>query len=137
MHLGGCAVLNGFLVLLLCQFLGELLVLATHVPVPGPVLGMVLLLLALVAKKRTPDSVRLVSEGLLRHLALLYVPAGVGLMVHLEMISEYWLAILVALLVSSFVTLLVTALVFKLLGKALSDKALVGKAGTKNTGEPE
>jgi holin-like protein len=109
-------VLNGFLVLLLCQLLGELLVLASGVPVPGPVVGMVLLLLALIVFKRTPKSVRLVSEGLLRHLAFLYVPAGVGLMVHLEMISHYWLAILVALLVSTFVTLVVTALVFRLLG---------------------
>lgn len=109
--------LNGFLALLLCQLLGELLVLATGVPVPGPVLGMVLLLLVLIVIKKTPGSVRLVSEGLLRHLALLYVPAGVGLMVHLEMISQYWLAILVALLVSTFVTMLVTALVFRLLGK--------------------
>lgn len=109
--------LNGFLALLLCQFSGELLVLVTGMPVPGPVVGMVLLLLALVVFKRTPDSVRLVSEGLLRHLALLYVPAGVGLMVHLDMISQYWLAILVALLVSTFVTMLMTVLVFRLLGK--------------------
>ena len=109
--------LNGFLALLLCQFVGELLVLITGMPVPGPVVGMVLLLVVLVIFKRTPDSVRLVSEGLLRHLALLYVPAGVGLMVHLEMISQYWLAILVALLVSTFVTMLMTVLVFRLLGK--------------------
>ena len=109
--------LNGFLALLLCQFVGELLVLITGMPVPGPVVGMVLLLVVLVIFKRTPDSVRFVSEGLLRHLALLYVPAGVGLMVHLEMISQYWLAILVALLVSTFVTMLMTVLVFRLLGK--------------------
>lgn len=109
--------LNGFLALLLCQLLGELLVLLTRLPVPGPVVGMVLLLLALFVFKRIPDAVRLVSEGLLRHLALLYVPAGVGLMVHLEMISQYWLAILLALFVSTFVTMLVTALVFRLLGK--------------------
>lgn len=114
--------LNGFLTLLLCQLFGELLVLATQMPVPGPVVGMVFLLLILIVKKKTPDSVRLVSEGLLRHLALLYVPAGVGLMVHLELISEYWLAILVALLVSTFITLLVTALVFKLSGKVLGAK---------------
>lgn len=124
--------LNGFLTLLLCQLLGELLVMATGLPVPGPVVGMVLLLLVLMSLKRTPDSVRLVSEGLLRHLALLYVPAGVGLMVHLEMISQYWLAILVALLVSTFVTLLVTALVFRLLGKfngpAKGEQSEVGSA---------
>lgn len=112
--------LNGLLVLLLCQLLGELCVLLTHMPVPGPVVGIVFLLLLLIVKKKTPDSIRLVAEGLLRHLALLYVPAGVGLMVHLEMISEYWMAILVALLLSTFLTLLVTALVFKLLGKALA-----------------
>lgn len=128
--------LNGFLVLLLCQFLGELLVRLTQMPVPGPVVGMVLLLLVLIIFKRTPASVRLVSEGLLRHLALLYVPAGVGLMVHLEMISQYWLAILVALLVSTFVTMLVTVLVFRLLGKfngrAEGDPSVLNNA----SGEP-
>jgi holin-like protein len=108
--------LNGFLALLLCQFLGELFVLATKIPVPGPVLGMVIMLLVLILKGHTPAPVREVSEGLLRYLALLYVPAGVGLMVHLEMLSTFWLAILIALTVSTFLALLITALIFKWLG---------------------
>jgi len=109
--------LYGFLMLLVCQLLGELIVVAGDIPVPGPVMGMVLLLLALVWLKKPPQSVRGVSEGLLAHLGFLYVPAGVGLMLHLEMISEYWLAILTALFVSTLITLVVTLIMFKLFGR--------------------
>ncbi len=112
--------LNGFLALLLCQFLGELFVLATKIPVPGPVIGMVIMLLVLITRGRTPVPIREVSEGLLRYLALLYVPAGVGLMVHLEMLSTFWLAILISLTLSTLLALLVTALIFKWLGASKS-----------------
>lgn len=107
--------LKGFLTLLVCQLLGELLVVVGQIPVPGPVMGAVLLLTGLVLLKRTPADLRLVSEGLLSHLAFLFVPAGVGLMVHLEMISQYWLGIMLALFISTLLTLVGTALVFKLL----------------------
>ena len=112
--------LNGFLALLLCQLLGEWVVLATSIPVPGPVVGMVVLLVRLIFKKRMPDSVRGVSEGLLRYLALLYVPAGVGLMLHLHTISLYWLPILISLFVSPFITMVVTVLILKVMNKKLN-----------------
>lgn len=105
--------LNGFLILLLCQLVGEVLVLASGIPVPGPVMGMVVLLLVIVIRGKTPESVRLVAEGLLKHLALLYVPAGVGLMVHLELITQSWAVILLALFVSTLITLVVTLWVLK------------------------
>lgn len=111
--------LIGLMLLLLCQLLGEWVVLALGLPVPGPVLGMVLLLGGLVIKQRVPDLIRLPSEGLLRHLALLFVPAGVGLMVHAELIAAEWLIIMIALVVSTVVTILVTALVLKRLTRKL------------------
>ncbi|WP_341217785.1 CidA/LrgA family protein [Neptunomonas phycophila] len=109
--------LNGFLVLLVCQFLGELAVMASGVPVPGPVIGMLLLLVLLAVLKRTPADIRLVSEGLLRYLAFLYVPAGVGLMVHAKLLADYWLPLTIALMVSTFLALFFTAAVFKLAAK--------------------
>ncbi|MBA4502486.1 CidA/LrgA family protein [Marinobacterium marinum] len=107
--------LAGLLLLLVCQLLGEWIVLALALPVPGPVMGMVLLLIALIVAKRVPEAVRMSAEGLLRHLALLFVPAGVGLMVHAELIAAEWLVILLALVVSTVVTIVVTALVLKYL----------------------
>lgn len=117
--------LIGLMVLLLCQLLGEWIVLALGVPVPGPVLGMVLLLVGLMVKQHVPalvhvpDLVRVPAEGLLSHLALLFVPAGVGLMVHAKLIAAEWLIILTALVVSTVVTILVTALVLKRLTRNL------------------
>ncbi|MBR9829864.1 MAG: CidA/LrgA family protein [Oceanospirillales bacterium] len=111
--------LAGLLLLLGCQLLGEWIVLALALPVPGPVMGMVLLLVGLVVHGKVPGWLRVPAEGLLRHLALLFVPAGVGLMVHAELIAAEWLVILVALVLSTVVTILVTALVLKRLTRGL------------------
>lgn len=105
--------LNGILALLLCQLAGELMVVLTGLPIPGPVLGMVLLLLLVVLKGSVPEGLRQTAEGLLRHLALLYVPAGVGLMVHLGAIANYGVALMMALVISTASAMIVTALIFK------------------------
>ncbi len=105
--------LNGILLLLLCQFAGELLVVGGGLPIPGPVVGMVLLLVLLVLRGTTPPDLRAAAEGLLRHLALLYVPAGVGLMTHLGLVTSHWFALLLALTVSTAAGMTVTALVLK------------------------
>lgn len=111
--------LVGLLLLLICQLLGEWIVLALGLPVPGPVMGMVLLLTGLVMAKRVPKVIRTPAEGLLQHLALLFVPAGVGLMVHAELIAAEWLIILIALVSSTVITIVVTALVLKRLTRNL------------------
>lgn len=111
--------LVGLLVLLLFQFVGELFVLAVGMPVPGPVVGMVLLLACLILKGEVPDYLRLPSEALLRHLALLFVPAGVGLMAHFKLLQADWLAILVALIVSTALTIVITGLILNRSAKKL------------------
>lgn len=111
--------LIGLLVLLLFQFVGELFVLVVGMPVPGPVVGMVLLLGCLILKGEVPDYLRLPSEALLKHLALLFVPAGVGLMVHFKLLQADWLAILVALIVSTALTIVITGLILNRSAKKL------------------
>ncbi|SER14485.1 holin-like protein [Amphritea atlantica] len=103
--------LIGFLILLLFQFAGELIVVVSGLPVPGPVVGMVLLLAGLIVKGDVPDYLRIPSEALLKHLALLFVPAGVGLMTHFGLLQQDWLAILTALIISTALTIVVTALI--------------------------
>lgn len=98
----------GLLILLVCQFLGELIVRYLELPFPGPVVGMVLLLIGLMINGGVPQGVRQASDSLLTYLALLFVPAGVGLMVHYQLIAADWLVIMVALILSTAVTLLVT-----------------------------
>lgn len=99
----------GMSVLLACQFAGELLARGLGLPVPGPVVGMVLLLVGLVVLGRVPSSLRMTGEGLLRYLTLLFVPAGVGLMVHARLIGMDFWPIVSTLVVSTALTLAVTA----------------------------
>ena len=101
--------------LLLFQLLGEVLTRVLALPVPGPVIGMVLLFGFLVLRRGPGRELQSTAQGLLQHLSLLFVPAGTGIILHLHRLREEWLAITVALLLSTFITLAVTALLLKLL----------------------
>jgi len=109
--------LGAFTVLLVYQLIGEVLVRATGLPVPGPVVGMLLLFLTLFARGAAPDWLRDTCQGLLSHLSLLFVPAGVGVMLHFKRLGAEWLPIVVALVASTVITIGVTALVMKALQK--------------------
>lgn len=108
--------LTGFALLLAYQLVGEVLAVGVGVPIPGPVIGMLLLLLTLVLRRgaAAPDAA---ADTLLSHLSLLFVPAGVGVVLHLHVVSEDWPAIAVALVVSTLATIAVTAWVMVLLGR--------------------
>lgn len=109
--------LEGFAVLLLFQLIGELITRLSGIPVPGPVLGMTLLLLAVLLLKRVPKGLRAASEGLLRYLPLLFVPAGVGLINHGLLLKQDIWVISITLVVSTVITLVVTVLVLQWLKK--------------------
>ena len=101
--------LRGLAFLLLLQSLGELLSRGLSLPFPGPVIGMLLLLLAL----RWPlvrQPVAACADFLLAHLSLLFVPVGVGVMTHLSIVSQYGGRMLVVLVLSTLIGLAVTAL---------------------------
>ncbi len=105
--------IHGMLGILACQLVGETLARAAGLPIPGPVLGMLLLFAFLLWHGDPPPALRRVSETLLNYLALLFVPAGVGIMVHFQLIARDWLAISVALVVSTAVTLIATMLALR------------------------
>ncbi len=96
-----------------CQLVGEAAVRAVGVPVPGPVAGMVLLFLFLSFKGEVPEKLATVGDTLLRHLSLLFVPAGVGVMAHLSLLRTSWLPISVGLILSTVLAIIVTALVMR------------------------
>jgi holin-like protein len=102
--------LRGLAWLLAMQSLGELLARGLGLPFPGPVVGMLLLLLAL----RWPlvrESVSACADALLAHLSLLFVPVGVGVMTHLALVSQYGLRMLLVIVLSTFIGIAVTAAV--------------------------
>ena len=111
--------IQGFLIILGCQLIGELIVVLLGLPLPGPVLGLVFLLIGLLLIGRIPDSVRQVSSGLLANLSLLFVPAGVGLVLHFDLLAEEWWIILLALIFSTLLAALVTALMFRWLMRSV------------------
>jgi holin-like protein len=92
------------------QLIGEVLVLALGLPVPGPVLGLLILLVALRLRPAWLAQLRSTALGLLQHLSLLFVPAGVGVMVHAQRLSDEGLAIVMALLISTLLAIAATAL---------------------------
>ncbi|WP_415900202.1 CidA/LrgA family protein [Neptuniibacter sp. QD48_11] len=109
--------IQGFLILLVCQLVGELIVTAASVPIPGSVVGMVLLLVGLIVRGEVPEGLRVTAEGLLKVLPLLLVPAGVGLMNYFGVLSDYWLELMVSLFVSTLITMFVVAFLLKVLSK--------------------
>ncbi|NIC40397.1 CidA/LrgA family protein [Aquabacterium sp. A08] len=95
--------LHALAALLSLQLLGEAVVRWLAWPVPGPVLGMALLVLALAARPAWLAALRPTAQGLLQHLSLLFVPAGVGVMLHLQRLGEEAWAIGIALVLSTWI----------------------------------
>jgi holin-like protein len=95
--------------LLLLQLVGEVLARWFQWPVPGPVVGMALALLGLRLYPGGLAKLRPTAQGLLGHLSLLFVPAGVGVMLHLRRLGDEALAIGVALVLSTWISMAVTA----------------------------
>lgn len=93
--------IRGLTVLLLLQVVGEVVVDVTGLPVPGPVVGMVLLFGWLQWRRPAADAGTMrAADGLLRHLQLLFVPAGVGIVTHLAVLRTEAVPLGVSLVVS-------------------------------------
>lgn len=105
--------LRGLALLLVFQSLGEIIVRASGMVVPGPVIGMVLLFIFLVARKTPPESLAQAADGLLSHLAIFYIPAAVGVMLYAKPLAEQGIAWIVAIVLSTFGAMLVPALLLK------------------------
>lgn len=103
-----------------CQLAGEVIVATTGLPVPGPVVGMAILLAGLLVRGSVPRDLGLVCDTLLGNLSLLFVPAGVGVMLHARLLAREWLPISVALLASTLAGIAVTGLVMQRLTTAAS-----------------
>jgi putative effector of murein hydrolase LrgA (UPF0299 family) len=112
--------------LLLCQLAGEAVVYVAALPIPGPVVGMVLLFGLLLVRAPLPSATGDTADGMLNHLSLLFVPAGVGVVQHLSLIGGEGLRLLLIILLSTVMALAVTAMVFAAVARALGQ-----------SGEPE
>jgi putative effector of murein hydrolase LrgA (UPF0299 family) len=112
--------------ILLCQLVGEAITHATGIPVPGPVIGMALCVLLLLARDQLAPRVPVelsdgtfesTGRGILSHLSLLFIPAGVGVVQRLDVLGANALAITLSVLVSTVLSLAVTAAVFSVVAR--------------------
>jgi holin-like protein len=107
--------LRSLTTLLVFQCLGEGISYLVSLPVPGPVIGMLLLFAFVMLRPKVADAIEPTALELLRHLSLLFIPAGVGIMVSVDKIRGDALAVVVSLAVSTTLAIAVTALVTRAL----------------------
>lgn len=105
--------IRGMALLLAFQFVGEVISALLVLPVPGSVVGMGLLLVALAWGIVRVEWLQAAADLLLSHMALFFVPAGVGVMVHFDLIAREWLPIAVGTVVSTFAVMAATGWVAK------------------------
>ncbi len=103
-------------VLVLCgfQLLGESLAALLSLPVPGPVIGMFLLLAVLILRKRVTPAFQQHSHALFAYLPLILVPPSVGVLAHLELIRQDWQPILGVLVITLLISLAICAAVYRI-----------------------
>jgi holin-like protein len=126
-------VLKGVAVLLVFQSIGEVVAHFTRGVVPGPVLGMVLLLIFLVARKKIEPAIAQAADGLLANLSVFFIPAAVGVMLYASSLQQSVLAWTLAIILSTIAAITTTALCLRwLLGLAAAG---VAKNADKNGGK--
>jgi holin-like protein len=106
--------IGALLILLAFQLAGEFIARSTGAPVPGPVIGMVLLFATLALRGRVDELLRDTSAAMLKHLAILFVPAGVGIVQQLGRLSDEAGALAITLVGSTVLTLWAAATAFRL-----------------------
>jgi holin-like protein len=116
-------VIAGLVQILFFQGLGEIFSHLLLPTMPGPVLGLVLMLAWLAARKAVPPGLDAVATTLVQHLGLLFVPAAVGVVMFLPQLRSNALAVTAALVASVVLTIAVPALVLRLLARGEADRA--------------
>lgn len=94
------------------QLVGEIASRGLGLPLPGPVVGLVLLLCAFRLVPDLADRLRPVAMGLLGNLSLFFVPAGVGVVAHLHLLRDSGIALALAVAVSTLLAMAAGALAF-------------------------
>ncbi|QWE25382.1 CidA/LrgA family protein [Polynucleobacter sp. AP-Elch-400A-B2] len=107
--------ISGLVQILLFQSLGELISKFVLPTLPGPVIGLVLLIIWLVLRKGIGHELALVADSFSQYLGLLFVPAAVGVVLFLPQLKANALAIISALVGSVILTIATSAIVVRFL----------------------
>ena len=109
--------------ILTLQLVGEIAARALSLPLPGPVVGLILLVLTCVIRPSLVDRIRPATQGLLQHLSLFFVPAGVGIVAHLPLLGQHGVGLAVAIAGSTLLAIAVGALAFTWVARLLNTPA--------------
>jgi holin-like protein len=109
--------LEGLTILIFLQFAGEIIAGVTRLPIPGPVIGLGLLAGFALWRGAMPEPIVIAGDAILRHLSLLFVPAGVGLIAFGDRLLAEGTRLIILLVVSTAITMAVTAFVFRFLAR--------------------
>lgn len=124
-------------ILLSLQLIGEVVTRGLGLPLPGPVLGLLLLVLGCVLRPSLAQMLRPVTSTILGNLSLFFVPAGVGVVAHLQQFRQDGFAIAIALTVSTALAIAAGALVFKAVARWSGDaEACDAETGKPRTDKP-
>jgi holin-like protein len=128
--------ISSLIVIFGCELAGEFAQQVTGIPVPGPILGLLLLLFVLIVRGGPSSSLQSTARGLLQYLPLLFVPAGAGVAAHLSLIGAEWVPISAALIGSSVIAILVTAFTMRAVERAQRRRLVELSAPSEATDRP-
>jgi holin-like protein len=116
--------LNSIFIILLFQLIGEFIQKFFELSIPGPVIGLIFLLSVMliikkINKQDTDFETKLVNsaENLLTYLPLLFIPVGVGVVMHLSLLEENLVSVILIIIIGTLLTLALTGFVFEKLLK--------------------
>ena len=114
--------LRQFLIILIICFTGEVLSKVVHIPLPGSIIGMILLFICLISGIIKLEMIAEISKFLLDHLAFFFIPAGVGLLAYVGILKKNLLPILVICFITTFLVMIVTGWTVQLIKQQLNNK---------------
>lgn len=110
-------ILIEFMYILIFCFLGKFIQIFFKLPIPGSVLGMILLFLALILKLIEIKKIYRVTNFLLANLALFFVPAGVGIMTKYDVIKGHILALFIIIIITTILAQIIAGLIIQVFNR--------------------
>lgn len=109
--------LKQFAILLACLFIGSIIKSLVPLPIPETIYGMVILFLIFIFKLLKPDDIRITANAILDNMAILFVPAGVGIIEHIDLLKENIVAIFIITFLTAIIAMIITMILVKKLNK--------------------
>lgn len=104
-------ILVQFFIILVYSFVGDIIHTTFNLPIPGSIIGLVLLFISLKTKILKLESIERAGNWLKSNMALLFVPITVGIMPYFNVIQKNWVEVTLIMVISTIITYLVTAFI--------------------------